>query len=267
MTPREHDEATAALCFELEKANRHLGNEIENVHHEAGDRRNYRERDRPWGMNLAGALEKTTPLARSCFQQACGEKHRLEKEIAAMDAIYLASPWLRYFPCLNSNGHIHSSQSCSTLRPATRMGWTPQLSGKPVSAAIAELGPILCSVCFPEAPVEWRRDPQELNTEKRTAEKAAREAAKLVKNLAQHEQFRDHFGSRVTTVAGCKKALRDEVELRDYYGKGPHPSHPAAAWAAQRAAEVLLLRGIAQDEIDRIVANAVKKNRKDGARI
>lgn len=68
-------------------------------------------------------------------------------------------------------------------------------------------------------------------------------------------------------MARCKELLREEVEMRDYYGRGEHPSHPALVTAAGTAKEILLGRGVAQAEIDRIIDNAVKRNRRDGARI
>jgi hypothetical protein len=77
----------------------------------------------------------------------------------------------------------------------------------------------------------------------------------------------DVYHSRVTTVAGCKELLRKEVEYRDFYGKGEHPDHAESVTAAANAARVLLGRGVPQAEIDRIIENAVKRNRKDGARI
>jgi hypothetical protein len=55
----------------------------------------------------------------------------------------------------SSNGHVHSSMYCSTCRPTTTYGWLPELSGKTEADAVDELGPNLCSVCFPTAPTDW----------------------------------------------------------------------------------------------------------------
>lgn len=63
--------------------------------------------------------------------------------------------WSRFFLVTSSAGHIHSSTCCSTCRVTTRYGWLPQLSGKDEATAVGELGPTLCSVCFPSAPVEF----------------------------------------------------------------------------------------------------------------
>lgn len=65
--------------------------------------------------------------------------------------------WSRFFVVMNSNGHIHSdisSHRCSR-QPTTVHGWNPELSGATEGEAVAQLGPNMCTMCFPSAPVEW----------------------------------------------------------------------------------------------------------------
>ena len=50
--------------------------------------------------------------------------------------------------------HIHNSRACHTLRPTTRIGWLPNVSGLTEAEAVKEHGATLCTVCFPSAPVE-----------------------------------------------------------------------------------------------------------------
>lgn len=57
--------------------------------------------------------------------------------------------------------HIHSSTSCSSFRPATKIGWLPDVSGLTEAEAVAEHGAILCTICFPSAPVEFTRGIQD----------------------------------------------------------------------------------------------------------
>jgi hypothetical protein len=60
-------------------------------------------------------------------------------------------------------------------------------------------------------------------------------------------------------MTNSKQCLRDAIELAN---GGPGDRHPDAGKAeqeAQRATEVLLARGVAQAELDKIVANAKKK--------
>lgn len=61
--------------------------------------------------------------------------------------------WGRFF--LVPDGHIHSSTGCHSLRPTTRIGWLPELSGETEAEAVALHGAMLCTHCFPSAPVEW----------------------------------------------------------------------------------------------------------------
>jgi hypothetical protein len=228
--------------------------------HAAGD-----QRVPQLGVTPGQVLEREALLSNAARE--------LWDQISALEYVYQQDPWTRWFPCLNADGHVHSTlRGCPTVRPGTQMGWATELSGTPVETAIqmppAGLGPRLCSVCFPDAPVEHCRSLRDITRAEREAEKAARAEAKFAKSLRDSERFRDYDGtSWVTTVAGCKKALRDEVEFRDYYGKGEHPFHEGAVKAAESARRVLLGRGVPQAEIDTIIERAVIKNRKDGARI
>jgi hypothetical protein len=86
-------------------------------------------------------------------------------EIRDLNEVYRDAPWSRFFLVTSSNGHIHSSMHCSTCTWTTTFGWHPQLSGLTESDAVNELGPILCSVCFPSAPVEWQRSAADVKAE------------------------------------------------------------------------------------------------------
>lgn len=76
-------------------------------------------------------------------------------ETAPYEAEYQRRPWTRFFLVQNNGGHIHSSMSCSTCYITTRFGWLPNLSGLTEAEAVAAHGAILCTVCYPSAPVEW----------------------------------------------------------------------------------------------------------------
>jgi len=298
-TPREVDEELAGLHAKAER----IGTEQKRLHDQMRSYLGQRQvRDgrrlvwaRPFGETLkdiqSAARGENAPkpwASRMIPSQMLeldatlmNQQARAQLRIGQLDDAYLARPWSRFFPCTNTGGHIHSSLHCSTLHPTTQMAWMPSLSGKSEGEAVAQLGPILCSVCFPSAPVEWRQDPKDVPTPEKAARLAAkeeREAAKARKNLRPGEvitfKVNGIFPERITTVAAAKGALRQEVEFRDYYGHGPHGDHAAWAEAARLAAQVLLEReareagtGATQEEIDKIIENAVKKNRAEGARI
>ena len=77
--------------------------------------------------------------------------------VEEVEAEYASRPWSRFWLVTTSNGHIHHSTHCGTCnrrgRP-TGFALVPYLSGQTAADAVADLGPALCSVCFPEAPVE-----------------------------------------------------------------------------------------------------------------
>lgn len=77
-------------------------------------------------------------------------------EFAHLEAEYKRRPWRRYIGVMG--GHIHSGYLCvgGTIRPTTQITWQPTLSGKEVATAVAELGPLLCTHCFADAPVAWQ---------------------------------------------------------------------------------------------------------------
>jgi hypothetical protein len=76
-----------------------------------------------------------------------------------IEDIYNAAPWSRYWLVTSSDGHVHRSCHCHTCnkgKQATQFALVPSLSGRDSADAVADLGPALCTACFPEAPVESR---------------------------------------------------------------------------------------------------------------
>jgi hypothetical protein len=184
-------------------------------------------------------------------------------ELRPLHAEYIRrGRWNRYFLVKNVNGHVHRSTRCGTCFATTSYAWLFELSDQPVAEMVEEWGEQACTACFPEAPTFPRfSQPSKATQAERdakAAEKAEREAAKAAKNLRPEEQFRDTWGL-VTTVAGAKKVISDEVDYRLGWGGTPHPSWADTKVAADRAIEVLLARGVTQAEIDKIVASATKK--------
>jgi hypothetical protein len=103
--------------------------------------------------------EKLSRASRevSRWEQASAELAESQEGVEEIDREYQSRPWSRYWLVTSSDGHIHRSPSCSTCnrgREPTGFALVPYLSGSPVEEAVADLGPALCSRCFPEAPVE-----------------------------------------------------------------------------------------------------------------
>jgi hypothetical protein len=217
-SPAGFDSEVARLSADCDRLNAAISRiEREDAHREAGDTCHGHGAGAWWELSLADALARAP--------RANAERERLFTDLAAAcaglkeaDAAYTG--WPRFFPTQSSGGgHIHASTSCRTLYASTDIRWRPDLSGKTVEKAVAELGPLLCQVCFPEARAEYKRDPREYarerNAERRAAEKAARDARDAARKLTGDEQFTTSYGSdRVTTVAACKQLIRDAIEQR-----------------------------------------------------
>ncbi len=183
--PREVDEALAALWHLADKARATWNAAGSIAHSQIGERAHYVSRTvREWPTTDAVALEilaagiaaveahyaatgtySGTPgpvasynlsgaqrtLAKRAESRATLDD--LEAKIADLEEIYAARRWSRFFLVTSSTGHVHASMHCQTCRWSTTFGWLPDLSGKTEADAVAELGTVLCSVCFPSAPV------------------------------------------------------------------------------------------------------------------
>lgn len=238
--PQAFDARLAALYEAWQQASDARDRAWAQIHTAAGDSRDYRGRSsRAWGRTHS-EVEQTVrqmarhnePLpARMGSRQTAGDLLLAEIEaesalasamlaVQAMEAIYRKAPWQRFFPCTNSDGHIHATyRDCSSVGWDTPMAWRPDLSGLTVDAAVAKLGPALCSICFPLAPVEQKsmtlgQVEKERTRGEREIAAIARMAAKAAKQLTTAEQFRTagQHSERITTVAACKELIRKEIE-------------------------------------------------------
>ncbi len=136
----------------------------------------------------------------------------IRDQAAPLEAIYRAEQWSRFFIVQNNNGHIHSSMECSTCNrqtsERTRFGWLPNLSGLNEADAVEAHGMILCSVCFPSAPVEWTNGVSKVDQATkaaRAAEKAEKDAAKAAKAIT------DIDGSPLRSIYGT---IKTEISAR-----------------------------------------------------
>jgi hypothetical protein len=195
-TPRDIDTKLAALYGERYAASERAATSADTIKRMAGAEFFYRGRRRITRMSLETALSIVEPIIAANADDTYGysrpfpapglslgqgrkviERYReavatiaeLTAAIVALDAQYTG--WSRFFLVTSSAGHIHSSMSCHTCRPTTTYGWLPELSGKDADTAVAELGPTLCTACFPDAPVAWTAG------KKLTAAQASKRAA------------------------------------------------------------------------------------------
>lgn len=233
MRPEQAIDTELAALFEQQmRAEQDAAIACERIHSAAGDKRDYNTRERAWGMSLAQAIAAenfTYPYIASDHAHglddlaAAREMLRdIEDEIDELDAQYTG--WTRFF--IVAGGHIHSSQNCSSCHLTTRFGWLPQLSGLTERDAVADQGSLLCTFCYPSAPVEWTNG-REIASAQAKAERAAardaKKAAAAAKAAARHYviRFTRPDGStgthteRMTLEQAERSAKRDE---RDYGG-------------------------------------------------
>lgn len=140
---------------------------------------------------------------------------------------YDRRPWARYWLVTTSDGHIHRSTHCSTCnkgRSATGFALAAYLSGKSDVDAVADLGPALCSVCFPDAPVESKEQSRIsarlaltlaehgcdafVKARKEAAEKAAEKAANLCPGSGQPGVGADNGSPHWHACPSCGEASR-----------------------------------------------------------
>lgn len=231
LTPPQVDAFLTSAYEAIRRVESTMSYDIDRVHRAAGDERQGRAGlSGPWGMSLEDAMAKASEEwaaqygwentsvrdikeARVLLRELKGEITRLNHEFERRGG------WSRFFLVTNTGGHIHSSMNCSTCNKFTSRGlsqtkfaWLTELSGQSEEQAVAEKGAILCTVCFPSAPVEW--------TNKYEIEKAAREAARckgsgtyLDKNLPHRTGY---YSGNWGTCPECKAkpALTSTGKLR-----------------------------------------------------
>lgn len=173
-SPVEFDTKYAERQGAYERAKARAASSLNELHIYVGDdgvsERVGRRIVRSWKLSNGEALNRArsgafTPAynaAPGARALASYDEHRTAareaaEELDAMDAAFRArGGWSRFW--LVRGGHIHSSMQCSTCNKngqATEFGWLPALSGRAEADAVAEHGALLCTVCFPSAPVEW----------------------------------------------------------------------------------------------------------------
>lgn len=78
-----------------------------------------------------------------------------QQKIEKLDKSYTG--WARYF--IVPGGHIHTSTQCRTCNHSwehpTQFEWLTNFSGEKLADVVDQHGAVLCTVCFPEAPLDW----------------------------------------------------------------------------------------------------------------
>lgn len=172
-SPREVDEYAAELCEELGKAEYALCAALDRAHYLLGERptRSGSGKITGWptgdddiiprlrAINIISRDQRTRVVkVSSTLSMLDNQIDILRSKLETVRVTFVQrGGWSRFFTV--DGGHIHSGETCKggTIRPPTRLGWNPELSGKTEGEAVAKLGPLLCTHCFPSAPIEWTK--------------------------------------------------------------------------------------------------------------
>jgi hypothetical protein len=190
-TPQAVDELLAGLWQRRAKLDRSMTSKVHTARLYLGQRRSGGKFD-GWATSpedtleaLASSLASGTlepynvAVARRLLDEIdvlTATTDELAGEINELDDEFDARPWSRFFLVTSSaGGHVHSSRSCRTCKSSTEFGWLPQLSGKDEPEAVADQGAILCTACYPSAPVEWTRGKVDLDVCPGTGQRPAGE--------------------------------------------------------------------------------------------
>ena len=124
--------------------------------------------------------------------------------------------WSRFFIVQNVGGHIHSTMSCSTCYPTTDFGWLPDLSGLTEADAVEEWGEILCTICFPDAPVAWTNG----ENKKTAADKAFNKAIAAINRTPEGKKVKtatELVARKTSTIRQCQSLIERLQETIDEY--------------------------------------------------
>lgn len=149
------------------------------------------------------------------------EANATQKECNA--EYYRRNGWTRFWIVINSNGHIHSSMNCTTCFPTTQYGWLPNLSGSTNAEVVELAGMSACTICFPDAPVEFRNRPSQIEEPAKKAAREAREAAKAEKDAKAAlkaitnpdgtvVKLTGRFGDKIKTLAEAQRVFVNNLE-------------------------------------------------------
>jgi hypothetical protein len=220
--PKVVDGELAELSLAVAKLTHAEDREYASLHYAVGDKRQYVGRAQTWGLSDLEALERArrgqgvAPYDLSRVTRTIerlGTLHDAMVEararIGELQAVWREHRWSRFF--LVQGGHIHSSTACSSCRVTTEFGWLPQLSGETEAQAVAAHGALLCTFCYPTAPVEW--------TNGREIEAAAKAAGRCegsgrMYDPGEPHQLRQNYKWGTCQGCGTRQTLTSTGKVR-----------------------------------------------------
>lgn len=181
--------------------------------------------------------------------------------------------WQRYFLTQNSNGHLHSSMSCTTLYPSTVLAFIPAVSALTTEEIWEAAGSDACEICFPGNPhfqkkptVRLELPERQKAREEREAAKAEREAKKEAKAIANPDgsvlKLTGRFGDKIRTESEAQRILVSNLTDTLAIEAGKYEVHNQEMLVEREANNVLLLTALAHKRgtsVEEVLADATKK--------
>jgi hypothetical protein len=128
---------------------------------------------------------------------------KLINEIAELESKY--EGWSRAFLVRNGNGHIHSTMDCGTCYQTTQFLWLTEYSGADEDKIVKDAGEMACSVCFPNAPVDYKYRPCVIADPELVEAKRIRDEAKRVRDEARELKGIKDIDGKSLSVCGFGK--------------------------------------------------------------
>lgn len=213
-----------------------------------------------WTLNLGQVVQRMYAQAEAdpgsqvaqlaeAHRAASEQNKLLSVQIADCGQVFRArGGWTRAYQVTSHDGHVHKTMQCSTCFPTTDFDWLPQVSGWGEAQIIAAAGEMACTVCYPNAPVEVRRQPCQLEgahqrttreqREAKAAERAAVAAAKAAKGITTRDgqPLRTEYAvvkTERTAQIECVDALADMIRWAGRRDSSQGTAEQRAAWTAR----------------------------------
>lgn len=165
----------------------------------------------------------------------------INERTAELNEIYKAHKWNRAFLVQNTNGHIHSSMSCSTCFPSTYYAWITYLSASTEQEIVEAAGETACTVCYPSAPAEVLGKPSTIVTAEKIEKeksKAEREAKKAEKASARPTPNGEPLIVPETWAIRQSKELKTERAASMFYVEVQYEIQKGGSWTVRKWEEI-----------------------------
>lgn len=269
-TQAKASDATLVELTEVERAAGTKANRVmDSLRHAVGDRQTGWGRDRSWGLTAQEAFDKAVELAKTDETYIGRQAGEVVAKYTAAQATYKAArearvvhsrewrehgQWSRFLAVVG--GHIHNNEGCHTLRMDTLTYWLPELSGDTEADAVEAYGEVLCSHCYPTAPVSWQNgklvtgpNGRPMTKIEQAEAKAAKDAEKAAKLAAKNAKavfvpgttdlVLDKDLREIKTERSLVTAIIDMLANNGYYAESLNRRSSSATKRDRKTGEVI----------------------------